>query len=295
MARARTATRPTSATARFDSHSQGFRHDNFVALCLVETDRRHSSELPSRSERLPRKKARRAAQRPLESPVSSAVSDESEDEDYDAVEMPHGNRPLRFESFKMTFHELVDMINKKKLSLTPPYQREFVWTKLRQSNLIQSILEGLPIPNVVFNERRVRNVTGRGYRKEFACIDGRQRLETLHAFVSGRVAGKIPGGTVPRWFMDNDGGKKKKLFTPTEQDNFWRKTFTCYVYRGLSEDMERSMFGRLNEGAVALKAAELLRSKRGVWQDLARGFEDEYEAVQDCKSIESESPTKPSK
>lgn len=66
--------------------------------------------------------------------------------------------------------------------LDPPYQRGAVWDDLRRRNLIRSLLMGLPIGSITINERTKAHEQ---YSAAVfaAVVDGRQRIETLRAFV----------------------------------------------------------------------------------------------------------------
>lgn len=61
------------------------------------------------------------------------------------------------------------------INVNPPYQREPVWGAERQRNLIRSLLMGLPIGALIFNER--------AYPEWRVCIDGKQRLLTVRNWV----------------------------------------------------------------------------------------------------------------
>lgn len=55
----------------------------------------------------------------------------------------------------------------------PGFQRNYVWDKKRASKLIESILIGIPIPQVFLYEKG---------RNDFLVIDGQQRLMTIYYF-----------------------------------------------------------------------------------------------------------------
>lgn len=59
----------------------------------------------------------------------------------------------------------------------PPFQRNFVWDLKRSSKLIESVIMGLPIPQIFLYEKS---------RNEFLIIDGQQRLLSLYYFVKQR-------------------------------------------------------------------------------------------------------------
>jgi uncharacterized protein with ParB-like and HNH nuclease domain len=59
----------------------------------------------------------------------------------------------------------------------PPFQRNYVWDIKRASKLIESIILGLPIPQVFLYERG---------KNDFLVIDGQQRLLSVYFFIKQR-------------------------------------------------------------------------------------------------------------
>jgi uncharacterized protein with ParB-like and HNH nuclease domain len=59
----------------------------------------------------------------------------------------------------------------------PNYQRDFTWSKKRQSKFIESVMLGLPIPYIFTADR--------GERIEI--VDGSQRIRTLAAFLNNEL------------------------------------------------------------------------------------------------------------
>lgn len=59
----------------------------------------------------------------------------------------------------------------------PDFQRNYVWDKNKASKLIESLLIGLPIPQMFLYEKA---------RNEFFVIDGQQRLMSIYFFIKGR-------------------------------------------------------------------------------------------------------------
>ncbi|MFG1342483.1 DUF262 domain-containing protein [Xanthobacter autotrophicus] len=77
----------------------------------------------------------------------------------------------------------------------PGFQRNFVWDIKRASRLIESILIGLPIPQIFLYQET---------KNSFLVVDGQQRLMSIFYFVTGRFpkAAKRP---VLRRIMDEKG------------------------------------------------------------------------------------------
>ena len=67
----------------------------------------------------------------------------------------------------------------KKIILDSSFQRENVWTTKQKSELIESVLMGLPLPIFYFNQDKFANLI---------VIDGRQRLTALFEFLGGNFS-----------------------------------------------------------------------------------------------------------
>lgn len=76
----------------------------------------------------------------------------------------------------------------------PPFQRNYVWDEKRASKLIESIILGLPIPQVFLYEQG---------RNSFYVIDGQQRLLSIYFFIKQRFPTK-EGRLVLREYLTGD-------------------------------------------------------------------------------------------
>lgn len=63
----------------------------------------------------------------------------------------------------------------------PPYQRNFTWDKKRASKLIESLVLGLPVPQLFLYEDS---------KNKFSILDGQQRLMSIYFFVKKRFPRK---------------------------------------------------------------------------------------------------------
>ena len=71
---------------------------------------------------------------------------------------------------------LVDFIDSG-VVIIPGFQRSYVWDIKRASKLIESIIVGLPVPQIFLYEQA---------RNKFLVIDGQQRLKSIYYFVKER-------------------------------------------------------------------------------------------------------------
>jgi hypothetical protein len=77
----------------------------------------------------------------------------------------------------------------------PGFQRHYVWDLKRASKLVESLIIGLPVPQVFLYEER---------RNSFLVIDGQQRLMTIYYFVKRRFPKKQQRGML-RDVFDSQG------------------------------------------------------------------------------------------
>ena len=97
-----------------------------------------------------------------------------------------------------TILELRNLQEDGHLNLTPGFQRKSVWTGLDRRKLIQSILEGYPVPSIFLYRRQENGMP------IYDVLDGKQRLETI--FMFSRVSPfKHDGFDVKFRFPDDDG------------------------------------------------------------------------------------------
>jgi hypothetical protein len=167
----------------------------------------------------------------------------------------------------------------------PGFQRNYVWDLKRASKLIESIIIGLPIPQIFLYEEG---------RNSFLVIDGQQRLMSLYYFWKGRFPRKEKRialraifdeqGHIPASFLENDEyfvrfrlqlpenlpnhpNKLNKLGYQTMGDlqtTFNLRTIRNVIIKQNSPSGDDSamfeIFNRLNSGGVNLKPQEIRTS-----------------------------------
>src|SRR5690348_9039922 len=74
-----------------------------------------------------------------------------------------------------TADTILKQLEKGNISLDPIFQRRDAWSDKRKSKFIESLILGLPVPQIVLAESQ--EVKGK-----FLVIDGKQRLLTLQRF-----------------------------------------------------------------------------------------------------------------
>jgi hypothetical protein len=134
----------------------------------------------------------------------------------------------------------------------PHYQRDLLWPERNQSRFIESLLIGLPIPFLFVADISDKVDPENAGRLEI--IDGVQRIRTLSNFLTGKLV-----------LSDLERLKKLNGFRfadlhPSRQRRFRRATLRLIeLTEGVTEDVRREMFDRINSGSVGLEAVEVRR------------------------------------
>ncbi len=76
-----------------------------------------------------------------------------------------------------TVETIVSQIEKGNIDLNPKFQRRNAWNDLKRSKLIESLIIGIPVPEIVLAEDPKM-------KKSFIVIDGKQRLLTIAGYIN---------------------------------------------------------------------------------------------------------------
>lgn len=85
---------------------------------------------------------------------------------------------VRTESLDMSFGEILTLYGNREIIIYPEYQRLFRWSTAQESQLIESILLGLPVPPIFVMEKT---------DGVFELIDGLQRITSIIHFVDPAI------------------------------------------------------------------------------------------------------------
>lgn len=130
-----------------------------------------------------------------------------------------------------------------KYIIHPVFQRHFVWTKKQKSSLIETILTGMPMPNIY----TYLDIT---IDKEL-IIDGQQRLTTIKKFINNEF--KLSG-------LENQHLNGFDYFTlPQEYKNRIKnyKLNITQIDNLNNKNILYEIFKKFNTGATKLNAQEL--------------------------------------
>jgi hypothetical protein len=202
------------------------------------------------------------------------IDDDAQIEEYELISTPN--------DFNVS--TIFNFIDRGSVKI-PVFQRNYVWDIRRASKLIESVILGLPVPQVFLYEEGMNR---------FLVIDGQQRLLTLYFFIKGRFPKKHgraefrriftgPPAEVDDFLANDDYFQPFKLSFAKFPDGRKNK-FSGMTYEGLDEykdafemkplrniivkqvkpaDDDSSifeMFNRLNTGGSNLQAQEIRTS-----------------------------------
>lgn len=189
-------------------------------------------------------------------------------------------RTVSYDAYDIIVRQLVDMVRTKAIDIAPDYQRQFIWKEDRESELVESILLGIPVPSLYM---AVNSADG-----SWEVVDGVQRLSTILHFVGEQDLLTIISRETPLQLV---GLSKLKAFNgmtfarlpSTVRTGFLNRPIRVTTLNDRSNyDVRFDLFERLNTGGVKLHPQEI-RSivYRGEFKNLIRQLsaEENFRAV----------------
>lgn len=194
-------------------------------------------------------------------------------QDQDDIGNINENSSLIVFSRDWTVATILDQIEQGNIDLNPGFQRRNAWTDEKRSKLIESIMLGYPIPEIVLAEDKNK-------RNSFIVIDGKQRLLTIASF-------KDPE-TYKYWAKKDPRtqGLKSKYDKITYNDicsdqemsrMFNNSALRCTIISNYPNDESLyDIFYRLNAGSVPLSSQELRQAlNKGCFSEYLISVTDE--------------------
>ncbi|WP_294297442.1 DUF262 domain-containing protein [uncultured Chryseobacterium sp.] len=170
-------------------------------------------------------------------------------------QLDKNRRSVSFDSYDITVRQLYDMVCEETIDIAPDYQRHFIWDEERQSQLIESIFLGIPVPSLFMATNKDAT---------WEVIDGLQRLTTIVNFIgSENVIRKINDNTSK---LRISGLEKLNSFNSlyfedlpkSIQLSFQTRPIRITVLNDKSDfNVRYDLFERLNTGGVTLHPQEI--------------------------------------
>jgi Protein of unknown function DUF262 len=132
-----------------------------------------------------------------------------------------------------------------RLDMHPPFQRNPVWTTPQKSYLMDTILRGLPVP-----ELYMQDVVDEHGKEKYIVVDGQQRIRSCLEFIDGEYT--LNSDDSPEW-----GAATFDELSREDKQKFFAYKFVVRTLPEMPEEELRGIFTRLNKNVVALNAQEL--------------------------------------
>lgn len=125
---------------------------------------------------------------------------------------------------------IYNLARKGQIDLDPSYQREVVWTKDQQTDLLTTLIEDkLPCPPLNLVENNDPSLP------KYECMDGKNRTKALITFMNDELEFE---------------GRKFSQFSDDERDDFNSTNIQVCVFTGMPYDQRREYFRRIQQGRV---------------------------------------------
>lgn len=168
-----------------------------------------------------------------------------------------------------TTETIVNQLKKGTIDLNPKFQRRNAWNDITKSRFIESLILGLPIPQIILAEKKDE-------KGNYIVIDGKQRLLTIISFFSKTENSifkpfKLKGLNI----LTNLNGKSYENLEFANIINQLNNQSirTSIIKNWKNEDFLYTVFLRLNTGSLKLSPQELRQALHpGAFIDYADDF-----------------------
>lgn len=182
-------------------------------------------------------------------------ADEADEQDV-AEQLPRGATAASVSGTDWTTETIVSQLQRGNIQLNPRFQRRDAWARDRKSRFIESLILGLPIPQIVLAESK-------DDRGKFIVLDGKQRLLSILQFW-GLGEGENNAYALAALTLRPD--LKRHTFEDLSTSAEFEPEFnalcnqpirTIVIRNWKDTDFLHTVFLRLNTGSVALSPQEL--------------------------------------
>jgi len=169
-------------------------------------------------------------------------------------------KEIRTDGYAISISEWVSLYGDKEVDIHPEFQRFYRWNDTQKTNLIESILLGIPIPPVFVSQRQ---------DGIWDVVDGLQRLSTIYQFMG--ILKDENGDTIEPLILSSTkylpSLECKQWNNPSDKENSFSQELRLIIKRSkinvsiiLKESDETAkfdLFQRLNTGGSNLSPQEV--------------------------------------
>lgn len=174
----------------------------------------------------------------------------------ESTRLPEDELQISVGSRDWTVETIALQIQQGNIDLNPAFQRRNAWQDDKRSKLIESLIWGAPIPQIVLAENKEKS-------RSWVVIDGKQRLLTIAGFLDPSIGywkkPRLEGLTL---FPELNGATAKSLASNERFVEAYRRLMNSDVRCTLisnykSDNVLYEIFYRINTGSTQLSTQEL--------------------------------------
>lgn len=166
---------------------------------------------------------------------------------------------MKYTASEQTVAWIKDRYLEGSLEIRPPYQRRPVWTVVQKSNLIESILFNLPVPEIY-----IHTVTSDDGKTIYAVVDGQQRVRAILQFLGlDKDENEVDYNAFSLSGLPVDSAWRNATFaelTSDQREQFYGYQLAVRFLSKATDDAIRDLFRRLNTYLTKLNDQELRNS-----------------------------------
>ena len=207
-----------------------------------------------------------------------------------ALEKTLNDNKINWDYRKHTINDVLSKISNSEWNLRPEYQRYFIWDDKKQSEFIDTLVRGWPIPPILINYKQ--DDEGNEVSE---ILDGQQRLQTIKRFFDGESCytpsisklkiGDIPFAKHSNSYLKVESNSNDRLLNPLLKKALRGANIPVMELRFSQNNilLVREMFGRINSNSMSLTKQELYNAiyansafKRVIYSETEKLQNDEY-------------------
>ena len=167
---------------------------------------------------------------------------------------------INWSSTNMNIIDLYNQMKNEELLTRPYYQRRLVWTNADKEKFIDTILQGLPFPEIYICQGELDT---ENLKTIYYVVDGQQRLTTIKNYIEGNLVLK----EIPFY----------KNLDKEQQTEFVNYSVVVRQLGKISDEKIKMIFDRLNKTDYTLNVTELMYAQyQGEYITLARNMAEKF-------------------
>ena len=164
------------------------------------------------------------------------------------TQLEAARKTVKTDDYSMSIGELINLYRDEEVKLDPAFQRLFRWEERQKTKLIESILIGIPIPEIFVAQKADGT---------WHVVDGVQRLSTIYQLVGVLKDNEPLVLTTCKYIPSLKDSKWSDLPTSTQREFKKSKIKINIILTENSDEAQYELFQRLNTGGTSLSDQEV--------------------------------------